>query len=83
MSWSVAAQGKVADVRKEIAGQFARSGPCVQPEEKVRLEAAKFIDLSLEANVQDSEVKVSAYGSQSGYDDKARNSLNITITPQG
>lgn len=89
MSWSVAATGKAPEVRKEIAGQFQRSGPCLEPEETIRQSAAKLIDAALEAQAESQEVKVSAYGSQgmkySGNNDPVvqSNSLNITITPQG
>ena len=87
MSWSVAFTGKAPEARAKISEQFKNSGPCIEPEETVRQLAAKLIDLALEAQAPDQEVKVSAYGSQNsiwhgGIPTVQGNSLNITITPQ-
>jgi len=83
MSWSVAARGKAPEVKKDVAGQFERAPKCAEPEEGIRLAAAKLIDLSLEAQDPERDVNVQAYGSQSVTTTTVRNSLNITISPQG
>ena len=85
MSWSVAAKGKALEVKTDVAGQFERASKCAEPEESIRLATAKLIDLSLEAQDPEKDVSVSAYGSQSAdyQTQKVRNSLNITISPQG
>lgn len=82
MSWSVGADGKAPEVKASIEKQFATSGPCVEPEETIRLGAAKLITVALEAQDQAKDVRVSAYGSMSSNGTTIRNSLNITIAPE-
>ena len=85
MSWSVATVGKSPEAASEIARQFATSGPCEEPEEGIRQGAAKLLALAIEAQDPDKQVRISAYGSQSKdyATGKIRNSLNITVTPEG
>lgn len=85
MSWSVAAIGKAPAVRKEIADQFSR-GKCNEPEETIRLQAAKLIDMALEATDPSYVVKVYANGHQS-YTDwnkkaNSNNAFNMVLEPQ-
>ena len=83
MSWSVSAIGKAGAVRSSIAGQFSKSGPCMEPEESVRLAVASAIDKSLEAQDPNAPVKVMASGHQGFKDHSTKaglyNQLNITI----
>lgn len=86
MSWSVSAIGKAEAVKAEISGQFAKSGKCLEPEEGIRLEAAKLIDAALAATDKSFVVKVSANGSQ-GFKDWVNkagcsNNLTISVEPQ-
>lgn len=84
MSWSVGAIGKAPEVRKKIAEQFANATPCVKPEETIRMSAAKLLDLCLEHQHPEKDVNVSAYGSQyKAETGEVRNSLAITVSPQG
>jgi len=85
MSWSVSAIGKAGAVRSSIAGQFSKSGPCMEPEESVRQAAASAIDKALEAQDPTQAVKVTASGSQ-GYKDYGAktglfNQMTIAIEP--
>jgi len=83
MSWSVSASGKAPEAKANIAGQFERGSKCADPEEEIRQVAAKLIDLSLGHQDPEKDVSVTAYGSQSVAGVSVRNSLDITITPQG
>lgn len=84
MSWSVAALGKPAAVRTEIAKQFTNGSKCSEPEESIRQAAAVTIDAALAAHTDPSKaVRVAASGSQSqDFTSKAvSNSLSIGIEP--
>lgn len=86
MSWSVSAFGKVGAVRKEIARQFATGSKCSEPEETIRMSAAKLIDDSLAAQDEGLAVNVTAGGSQNYKDWNAKTGLSshlsLTISPQ-
>lgn len=86
MSWSIAAIGKISAVRTECARQVRAGGKCMEPEEGVRIAAAKLIDEALAAQDQSGAVSVSASGSQGykNYSEKTglNNQLSITIQPQ-
>jgi hypothetical protein len=66
MSWSVSAIGKPAGVARAIEDQFARSTPCVEPEETVRQNVRSAIKMAIDSlpdkNVA---VRVEASGSMS------------------
>lgn len=86
MSWSVSAIGKAGAVRKGIAQQFASQSKCTEPEETVRMSAAKLIDDSLAGQDEAYPVEVVANGSLTYRDWSAKtgvsNQLFIQISPK-
>lgn len=84
MSWSLqAAFGKAPAVREGVAKQFENGHKCMEPEESIRLAAAKIIDVALAGQDQAQVVEVSASGSMSTKNGKfASNQLNIAVTPR-
>jgi hypothetical protein len=84
MSWSVGGTGKPEQISKAIDDAFMGS-KCAEPEESIRLLAWGLIHRALGEQDPAKDVQVSAYGSMSKdfSTGVVRNSLNITVTPQG
>jgi hypothetical protein len=82
MSWSVAAVGKAAAVKTEIARQFAVGSKCLEPEETVRQSAAVVMDAALAAQDPTMAVKASASGSMTfkNWDNRTGGSNNLSIS---
>jgi hypothetical protein len=81
MSWSVAAKGKIEEVKAAVAEQFEKASECAEPEETLRQKAAELISDVLDAQGYFPNVEVNAFGSQSVGDGGVCNSLNIRIMP--
>ncbi len=87
MSWSVSAVGKASAVKAKLVKEIEDCcRHLVEPERTVALAASVLLSASLDAQIPDSAVKASAFGSQStrgvkGQPDAVTNSLKIEVEP--